>query len=299
MPKFDELIKPILLHLGDGNEHRSSEIKDVIAEEFGLSNAEIMEQLLSGQTRFDNRIGWAKTYLKKAGLVSSPSRYTSKITSDGLAVLKENPKKIDSEYLEKFESFREFQKRKKGKELTGEDNSSETEQDTIDRIFENATHALEDDLLARVMKQSPAFFEWLVIRLLEKIGYGGTAENSGIVTGRSGDEGIDGMIKEDKLGFELIYVQAKKWEKDTSIGRQEIQKFVGALAGQGASKGLFITTAKFTKEAKEYVSKQHTARVVLVDGAELVKLMIEYNLGVSIEFTYETKKVDTDFFDDP
>jgi len=152
--------------------------------------------------------------------------------------------------------------------------------------------------MSEITKQTPAFFETLVVRLLEKMGYGGTLTDAGIVVGQSGDEGIDGIIREDKLGFNLIYIQAKRWESDKTIGRPEIQKFVGALAGQGAIKGLFITTGKFSKEAYDYAKKQHTTKVVLVDGQTLTNLMIDHNLGVSTESVYEIKRVDTDFFSD-
>ena len=147
------------------------------------------------------------------------------------------------------------------------------------------------------MRKDPYFFESLVVKLLQKIGYG-TLKNSGKVTKKSNDEGIDGIINQDKLGFDCIYIQAKKWDKDSTVSRPEIQKFVGALAGQGATKGLFITTAKFSDGAREYSQKQHTTKIVLIDGMELAKLMIEYNLGVSVENIYEIKKIDSDFFEE-
>ena len=176
--------------------------------------------------------------------------------------------------------------------------SSESPQDILDDAYNQINAALIDDVLSEVMKQSPLFFEHLVIKLLTQMGYGGSLEDAGTVTRTSGDEGIDGMIREDKLGFDQIYIQAKRWDRNSTVGRPELQKFVGALAGQGASKGLFITTAQFTKEAKEYANKQHTTKNVLVDGTSLAKLMIEYNIGVSVETTYSIKKIDSDFFDD-
>ena len=176
--------------------------------------------------------------------------------------------------------------------------NGQTPQDAFDLAYQQINHALADDLLSEIMKQTPAFFENLVVRLLENMGYGGSVENAGLVVGQTGDEGIDGIIREDKLGFSLIYIQAKRWDRTTSIGRPEIQKFVGALAGQGANKGLFITTALFTKEAREYAKKQHTTKVVLVDGESLAKLMIEYNLGVSTQAVYQIKRLDSDFFNE-
>ena len=255
--------------------------------------------LASGkQTVFDNRIGWCRTYLKKAGLLESIARGKYVLTADGKRVLSENPAKIDNLYLQRFDSFRAFFSRSSGNEHPVAAVSSQTPQDTLEAAFHQINSVLEDNLLTSIMGQSPAFFEHLVVKLLTQMGYGGSAEDAGMVIGQTGDEGIDGLIREDKLGFSLIYIQAKRWDRSTSIGRPEIQKFVGALAGQGASKGLFITTAKFTKEAREYANKQHTAKIVLVDGQKLAKLMIEYNLGVSTETTYQVKRIDTDFFSD-
>lgn len=171
-------------------------------------------------------------------------------------------------------------------------------QDTMDIAFRQINDELAANLLQAIMEHSPQFFEKLVVELLVKIGYGGAFEDAGIAVGQSGDEGIDGIIREDKLGFSSIYIQAKRWNTDTTVGRPEVQKFVGALAGQGAQKGLFITTAQFTKEAKNYVTKQSATRVVLVDGEKLAKLMIEYDVGVSTLNTYSIKKIDSDFFDE-
>ncbi len=176
--------------------------------------------------------------------------------------------------------------------------SGQTPQDILDSAFRQINRTLCDDLLAEIVKQPPSFFERLVVRLLTQMGYGGSVANAGVVLGQTGDEGIDGVVREDKLGFSLIYIQAKRWSCDMAVGRPEIQKFVGALAGQGAAKGLFITTAKFTKEAYQYAEKQHTTKVILVDGQALARLMIEYDLGVSTQVSYQLKRLDTDFFSD-
>ena len=219
------------------------------------------------------------------------------------SILDENPAQIDNLYLQRFESFRKFISPNNNEETTlpipAAKVSSKTPQDILDEAFQQINTTLADDLLSEIMKQPPAFFEHLVVKLLTQMGYGGSVDNAGSVMGQIGDEGIDGVIvREDKLGFSLIYIQAKRWDCDKTVGRPEIQKFVGALAGQGASKGLFITTAKFTKEARQYAEKQHTTKVVLVDGTTLAKLMIEYDLGVSTEATYEIKRIDSDFFVD-
>lgn len=209
---------------------------------------------------------------------------------------------ITLEYLNKYESFREFHLTK---DQTSQDSlvctnpiADASPQDTMDIAFQQINDELAANLLQAIMDHSPQFFEKLVVDLLLKMGYGGAFDESGMTVGQSGDEGIDGIIREDKLGFSSIYIQAKRWNTDTTVGRPEIQKFVGALAGQGAQKGLFITTAQFTKEAKNYAGKQSATKVVLVDGEKLTKLMIEYDVGVSILNTYAIKKIDSDFFDD-
>lgn len=302
IPKYDEMYREFLDCLADGQEHKSKEVKDIVAKRLSISAKEREELLPSGkQALFDNRIGWTRTYLKKAGLLRSPTRGIYVLTAAGKQVLLENPAKIDNAYLSRFESFRNFVSVDHSEERENPlppTVSSQTPQDILDDAFQKINQTLCDDLLSEIVKQSPAFFEHLVIKLLTQMGYGGSVEHAGLVIGQTGDEGIDGIIREDKLGFNLIYIQAKRWDCDAAVGRPEIQKFVGALAGQGASKGLFITTAKFTKEARQYAEKQHTTKVVLVDGQTLAKLMIEYNLGVSTEATYRIKRIDTDFFSD-
>ena len=202
-------------------------------------------------------------------------------------------------YHLQYDTFRLFMKPNEQRQSNQTSElAEETPQDRLDSAFNIISTSLADDILSEIMQQLPSFFEFLVVRLLEKMGYGGSIDGAGSVVGQSGDEGIDGIIREDKLGFSLIFIQAKRWELSKAIGRSEIQKFVGALAGQGATKGLFITTAQFTKEAYAYANKQHTTKVILVDGITLAKLMIEYDLGVSTEAVYEIKRIDTDYFSD-
>ena len=300
IPKYDEMYRAFMDCLADMQVHKSKEVKELLAAKFQISDEERHILLPSGHRPiFDNRVGWTRTYLKKAGLIDSPSRGAYQLTQTGKQVLVEDPPVLDNHYLEQFDSFCQF---------IGSDSSvpaqslpalsGDSPQDILDDAYQKINDALYDDLLAEIMKQTPAFFEALVVKLLERMGYGGSLENAGMVVGQSGDEGIDGIIREDKLGFSLIYIQAKRWELLQTIGRPEIQRFVGALAGQGASKELFITTARFTREAREYADKQHTTKVVLVDGHMLAKLMLEYNLGVSTEMTYEIKRIHTDFFSD-
>ena len=281
--------------------HKSKEVRDTIAANLSVSDSERQEMLPSGrQAIFDNRVGWTRTYLKKAGLLTSPSRGVYQLTEQGKQVLDSNPDTIDNSFLAQFESFRQFMRSDSvsSKADIADDQNGQTPQDTLDFAYRQINHALADDLLSEIMKHPPAFFEKLVVQLLENMGYGGSVENAGLVVGQTGDEGIDGIIREDKLGFSLIYIQAKRWDRTSSVGRPEIQKFVGALAGQGANKGLFITTAQFTREAREYAKKQHTTKVVLVDGDTLAKLMIDYNLGVSTQATYQIKQLDNDYFNE-
>lgn len=295
IPKYDEMYRVFLDCLSDMKPHGSKEVRDAIAARLSVSEAERQELLPSGrQAIFDNRVAWTRTYLKKAGLLTAPSRGTYQLTQLGKQVLDSNPAVIDNSFLDQFDSFHQFKHAESApvNHASTDSQSGQTPQDAFDLAYQQINHALADDLLTEIMNQSPAFFEKLVVQLLENMGYGGSVENAGVVVGQTGDEGIDGIIREDKLGFSLIYIQAKRWDRTTSIGRPEIQKFVGALAGQGANKGLFITTAQFTKEAREYVKKQHTTKVVLVDGESLAKLMIEYDLGVSTQAVYQIKRMD-------
>lgn len=284
--------------LVDQQPHDNKEMRRFIAERLGVTEKEQQALLPSGrQTVFHNRVGWTGTYLLKAGLVERPARATYQITELGKQVMDSAPAHIDNDFLDRFEQFREFRSANNAQSAPPQQiGCGNSPQDALDLSFRQINDALADEVLAEVMKQSPEFFESLVVKLLESMGYGGSVENAGTVVGKSGDEGIDGIIKEDKLGFNLIYIQAKRWDRDKSIGRPEIQRFVGALAGQGANKGLFITTAQFTKEAREYAQKQHTTKVVLVDGQSLARHMIDNNLGVSTETVYQIKRLDTDFF---
>jgi Restriction endonuclease len=301
VPKFEEMYIPLLECLKDGKEHTSKEVNDLIAKYMNISDEDVIELLPSGNMEiFHSRANWARTYLKKAGLIESPRRGIFLISDEGKRLLLESPEEIGLNLFLKNETFHEFYMGKKPtKDETSIDSSSiieGTPQDSLEEAIQKINAGLADELLTEIMNMPPLFFERLVVKLLEKMGYGGSLKNAGEVTGKSGDEGIDGIVREDKLGFDLIYIQAKRWDLETTIGRPEIQKFVGALAGQGATKGLFITTAKFSREAIDYVKKQHTTKVVLVDGQLLPKLMIEHNLGVSVENIYEIKRIDSDFF---
>lgn len=304
IPTYHQFYSAIIELLSDGNTHTSSETIEHCADVFGLSDEERTAILPSkGQTVLANRVGWARIYLKKAGLIISPSRGKYTITDIGIKAWKEKGMKIDNKYLSEFKSFRDFIKISKTKEPRKPDTlsnaeSENTPQEIIEDAYQKITIKLSDDLMSNIMGQNPAFFERLVMDLLEKMGYGGELKNPSQVTGKTGDEGIDGIIRQDTLGFDKIYVQAKRWAEDHPVGEPDIQQFAGALMGKGANKGLFITTSYFTKAAKNFVTKHMTAKIVLIDGTQLTKLMIDHNLGVSTIHNYEIKRVDSDYFND-
>ena len=304
VPKYNEFFSPVLRALEDGQIKRALEIRKYALNYLNVSEEDRKQMLPSNTQRLvDNRATWAITYLCKANLIERVAKGKYKITNTGIQVLHEKKDHVELKDLYQFDSFRQFintdtlpeEKKDLSQPSVLEDLQEGTPQDNLNASMEQINKELSANLLSEIMERSPAFFEKMVVQLLLKMGYGSALED-GFVTGCSGDEGIDGIIREDKLGFSSIYIQAKRWAEDKAIGRPEIQKFVGALAGQGAQKGLFITTGTFTKEARSYVEKQLSTKVVLVDGEKLTKLMIEYNLGVSVETVYTIKKIDTDFF---
>jgi len=301
VPDYQKVMLPILEVASDEREHSFREVVDLLANKYGLTEEERTELLPSGtQAVFDNRIGWAKTYLKKAGLLEYPKRGNIKITERGKRVLAEKVDKLDIKYLRQFAEFNEFQNqntRSDTIEVQDDAYINGTPEEIIDSEFQNLRKALADEILEKIRHVKPNQFERLVVELLVRMGYGGSIKDAGKAIGKSGDEGIDGTIKEDKLGLDIIYIQAKRWKDGNSVGRPEIQKFVGALAGQGAKKGIFITASSFSKEALEYVPKNET-KIITIDGNQLSQLMIEYNLGVSTQQTYEIKKLDNDYFDE-
>ena len=302
VPKFYSFFYPVLETLKDGGVRDVAALRTSVAAMMKLSAEDRQESLPSGALTYVNRFNWALVYLKKAGLLLSPGRAAYQISPRGKESLAQAGQSIDLEYLNRFEEFRAFRARKPGKEKdTSERVVLEVEEDTpedlMQKAFNSINRSLSEDILASIMERSPAFFERLVVKLLMKMGYGGALEDAGKVLGKSGDEGIDGIIREDKLGFSSIYIQAKCWAPERTISRQEIQAFVGALSGQGATKGLFITTARFTKGAELYARNPGlNVSLVLVDGDMLATLMIEHNLGVSPQSSYVIKKLDTDFF---
>ncbi|RMF58704.1 MAG: restriction endonuclease [Calditrichaeota bacterium] len=300
IPDYQTLMRPLFELLSDGQEHSMRECIDALAEHFHLSKEERAELLPSGQQPgFDNRVGWARTYLEKAGLIEAPARGCVRITPRGRQALQESPDRIDVEFLMRYEEFRDFKSHSGRKASKRKTSAPEDVQDDpvgqIEHAFSNYQESLTDDLLEKIRSATPTFFERLVIRLLVAMGYGGGLTQAAKVVGGSGDEGIDGVINEDKLGLDVIYIQAKQWANP--VGRPEIQKFVGALHGKRAKKGVFITSSEFTREARDYVAHLEP-RVVLIDGKTMARFMIEHNVGVTTKAVYELKSIDQDFFED-
>jgi restriction system protein len=285
---------PLLEVLGDSQEHVVRDVTRVLVDRFGLTEAERNELLPSGQqTVIANRVAWAKTYLKKAGLISQPRRGVVRITESGLAVLKRKPARIDNEFLRGYPSFTEFIGRTASEQPAEVRPDTATPEESLETSYMALRNALADDLLDRLKACSPQFFERLVVELLVAMGYGGSLADAGQAVGRTGDGGIDGIIKEDKLGLDVLCIQAKRWEK--SVGRPEVQGFAGSMEGFRARKGVLITTASFSKEAQEYVNRIER-KIVLIDGIRLAELMIDHGIGVETARTYVVKKVDLDYF---
>lgn len=299
IPDYQSIMLPLLESISDGKEYKMRNVTDELAIKFGVTEEEQKELLPSGAAPvFYNRTAWAKTYLKKAGLIDSPKQGIVIISKRGLEVLKKKPNTINVKFLKQFSEFIEFQTTKRDEENdseNSEEQSIQTPEELLETAYQKIRKSLASELINKVVELSPAFFERLVVELLVKMGYGGSIKDAGKAMGKSGDEGIDGTIKEDKLGLDIIYIQAKRWKPGNVVGRPELQKFVGALAGQGAKKGIFITTSNFTKEALEYTPRNET-KIVLIDGEQLSQLMIDYNLGCTSQQTYEVKKIDGDYF---
>lgn len=297
VPKFFEFFEAFLKAVSDGELHSAKDVRNNIANSMKLTEEDVAEMLPSGTQRtFDNRVAWARTYLDKAGLIETPMRGKYHITEEGIRALASN-EKIDIAYLEKSEEFKNFHNvTTQNTSIEIQDEKNETPLEILESAHKQYLSALASQLMDEVMKLTPVEFERLVVKLLLKMGYGSGIEGAGMVTQASNDGGIDGIIKEDQLGFSHIYIQAKQWALEQIVGKPEIQKFVGALQGQQAQKGLFITTARFSSGAIQYANNLLGVKVVLVDGSALTKLMIKHNVGVSLEQTYEVKKIDSDFF---
>lgn len=297
IPDYETIMLPLLKIAANatGKELQLSPTVDKLGADFKLTEDEKKELLPSGGTfKFSSRVSWARTYLQKAGLLETTRRGYFNITQRGIDVLKKNPLRIDNKTLSQFIEFQEFQGKKKNKK--GNDTVSEdTPIESIASHYEQIRQALASEILDKVKKCSPQFFERLVILLLVKMGYGGSLKDAGQAVGKTGDGGIDGVIREDKLGLDNIYIQAKRWA-DKPVGSPDIDQFAGALSKKKASKGIFITTSNFTKDALTSV-KEYSSRIILIDGSQLAEYMIDHGVGVSVESIYEIKKIDSDFFE--
>lgn len=300
IPDYQTCMLPFLRFLSDGTEHSLREAEDSLAQHFKLTDNERAQLLPSGQQGiFKNRVGWARTYLKKASLLTAPKRGTFKISPRGLEVLTTNPVRIDVKFLKQFPEFVEFQEVSKpggtAAQPSDAPDTNATPEEAIEAAYQGLREQLAAELIARILGCSPTFFEQLVVELLVKMGYGGSRKDAGERIGQTGDGGVDGIIKEDRLGLDVIFIQAKRWQG--SVGRPEIQKFVGALQGQRARKGVFITTSTYTSEATDYASRIDT-KVVLIDGKQLASLMIDFDVGVGTASSYVVKKIDSDYFEE-
>ena len=298
IPNFEELMLPLLEVCGDGSEHTFGEAVETLAHRFNLSSAETAELLPSGRyPRFRHRIGWARTDMVKAGLLESTGKGRIRITERGGYVLAKKPPGLDRKYLRTFPEYLAWEKSSTGREPPGPNppDDGQTPEEVIAYLYESLRAALATDLLEAVKKCPPDFFERLVVHLLVEMGYGASRRDAGQAVGQTGDGGIDGVIKQDRLGLDEVYIQAKRWQN--TVGRPTVHAFVGALEGRGASRGVLLTTASFSHEAREYV-KNIQKRVVLVDGKELAQLMIEHGVGVLDADTYTMKKMDPGYFAD-
>lgn len=299
IPDYQSILLPLLKMVSDKQPHSLRSLYEKLSDEFGLSHEERAELLPSGsQSIIENRIGWAKTYLKKAGLLEYPKRGYAQITPRGLELLTRNYKELKARDLRQFDEFQEFTNQTYDSntaayptEQVASDDATPTE--AIEAAYQRLRAELASEIMSQIKDSSPIFFERLVVDLMIKMGYGGSRKEAGEATRPSADGGIDGIIREDRLGLDTIYLQAKRW--DNVVGRPEIQKFAGALQGERAKKGVFITTSSFSREAKEYVNNVDS-KIVLIDGERLTGLMIDFGVGVSTRQVFEVKQLDSDYF---
>jgi restriction system protein len=300
VPDFQSFMLPLLKFASDGKEHSQSDASEALSHHFSITESERREMLPSGrQTRFNNRVAWANVYLRKSGFLESTRRGRFKITERGQEILRSNPARIDVKFLMKNgdAEFREFHRPSRQDE-NHEDQSIETvrtPREIMDAGYQEMRRDLSQEILKRIKSSSPRFFEHLVVELLVAMGYGGSRKDAGEAVGQSGDGGVDGIIKEDRLGLDAIYLQAKRWEG--TVGRPIVQGFAGSLEGHRARKGVLITTSQFSPDALDYVTRIEK-KIVLIDGEELAKLMIDYGIGVAADATYEIKRLDTDYFEE-
>ena len=299
VPDYQTLLLPLLRLAGAGQAETLIKAEEILANQFALSSDDRAARLPSGQqTVLRNRAGWASFYLKNAGLIEKPRRGIFYITNRGRELLASNPDSLDINDLLRFQDFKDFYQRAQSKSVDAvatQEPSVRTPDEVLQGAYQTIRNDLSNEILDRLSKASPEFFEDVVVELLVSMGYGGSRQDAGERIGKSGDGGIDGIIKEDMLGLDVIYIQAKRWH--ANVGRPEIQKFVGALQGQRAKKGVFMTTSGFSSDALDYVSRID-AKVVLLDGSQIASLMIDHDVGVSSVTTFVIKKIDSDYFEE-
>jgi restriction system protein len=304
VPDFQSFMLPMLKITADGSEHPMADLRERLSREMGLSPEDLQERLPSGmQTKYQNRVAWSAVYLYRAGVLDRPRRGVFQITDRGRNLLAEKLEKITIRLLCRFSEFKDFRERRPDspddvplKPISPEIDTVQTPEERLEFSFQDLQNSLANEVLDAVKRASPEFFEQLVVKLLVAMGYGGSIQDAGRAVGKAGDEGVDGIIKEDKLGLDVVYIQAKKWT-DTVVGRPAVQAFAGSLEGHRARKGVMITTSTFSQDARDYVQRIEK-KIVLLDGKELAKLMIEHNVGVTVAAVYSLKKLDHDFFDE-
>jgi len=297
IPDFQTVMRPVLLSIQDGQPKSMAQVLGEVCDYFQLTEGERAHRLPSGkQTYIKNRVGWARTYMKKAGLLTIPQRGQIRITDRGRQAMEECPERITVRYLKKYPEFLEFHTHTptQPKAEPADNDVSDTPDEQLQRAHSSLMDSLADELLDTIIAATPAFFEKLVVDLMLAMGYGGSREDAGQATRYTSDGGIDGIIKEDPLGLDVIYLQAKRYT-DKVVGRPDVQAFAGALDMQRARKGVFITASKFSGDARQYVGMIEK-KIVLIDGQELARLMIQYNLGVATKETYDVKHIDSDYF---
>lgn len=305
VPDFQTLMLPVLRAIGDAETSKPPEVRERVARYCRLSAEQLEERLPSGrQATFDNRVAWANVYLQHAGLVETVKRGVYRITARGREVLQSPPDRIDRQFLRRFPEFTEWREREAATNVPTPSDAStqnaageQTPQETIELAVQALDRDLRTALLARLRQLSPESFERLILDLLVAMGYGGGRAEMARQTQRSNDDGIDGVIKEDALGLDLVLIQAKRYTPPNAVGRPEMQGFVGSLAGNGTAKGIFVTTSTFTSGARDYVARIPN-RVILIDGEELARLMIRYDVGVRVTQTYAIKDIDENAFEE-
>jgi restriction system protein len=303
VPPFQDFMLPFLQHIADGREYRITELFEHLAHLFSLGEDELKELLPSGrETRFKNRVYWTRVHLGQAKLLDATGRGRFRITERGKQFLKSKPTRIDMRILAQYPEFQEFRGRTSASEdhaastapTQVESLSAQSPEEQLESTYQLLRQQLAQVLLANVRKAPPEFFEQMVVDLLVAMGYGGSRVDAGQALGQSGDGGIDGIIKEDRLGLDIVYLQAKRWE--SPVGSPEVRNFTGSLEGHGAQKGVLITTSKFTRDAMEFAKRLQQKKLVLIDGEKLTELMMDFGIGVSRVATYTVQKIDPDYF---